>query len=160
MKILITDANILIDLLKTETDGSFFKLEYEIYTTLAVIIECNDKQQAILIRYIKAGRLTVYSFNAEDDEKIETLIKENRRLSPADCTVLYTTSKLEAILLTGDKKLRTTADRKKLEVRGILWVFDEMLKQKVIDKMTYKQKLTELKKINRWLPEDEFKKRL
>ena len=137
MKVLITDANILIDLLKTETEGSFFKLEHEIYTTLAVIIECDDKQQAILNRYIKAGSLRVHKFTAEDDENIEALILENRRLSPADCTVFYLTRKLNATLLTGDGALRKKGEGLNLEVCGIFWVFDEILRQKIIDKVNY-----------------------
>lgn len=53
MKILITDANILIDLLKTDTIKEFFELEYEVYTTQAIINECNDNQQKVLQRFIK-----------------------------------------------------------------------------------------------------------
>lgn len=160
MNILVTDANILIDLLKTESEGSFFSLEQEIYTTLAVIIECDDKQQEILNEYIKTERLRIYKLKPEDDEKIEDIILNNRRLSPADCSVLYITTKLEAILLTGDSTLRKKAENIKQQVCGIFWVFDEMLKQKVIDKIIYKRKLTKLKEVNRWLPEDEFGKRL
>ncbi len=160
IKILITDANILIDLLKTGAAESFFKLEYEIYTTLAVIIECNNKQQVVLNRHIKAGRLRVNSFNTEDDEKIEILIKRYPGLSSADCSVFYTANKLKAILLTGDRKLKKTAEEEKIEVRGIFWIFDEMLKQKIIEKTTFKQKLMKLKEVNRWLPEGEFGKRI
>lgn len=68
--------------------------------------------------------------------------------------------KLDAILLTGDRKLKSVARGGKIEVRGIFWVFDEMLRQKVIEKKEYKVKLTQLKEINRWLPEDEFKVRI
>jgi rRNA maturation endonuclease Nob1 len=160
MKILITDANILIDLLKTDSTDPFFKLKYEIYATLAVIFECDDEQQTTLQKYIKAGRLFVYSLNTEEEERVEKLFKENAGLSFADCTVFYTADKLKATLLTGDKKLRTEVEGKNIEVRGILWVFDEMLKQKVIEKKEYRQKLIKLKEVNKRLPEDELKKRL
>lgn len=41
-----------------------------------------------------------------------------------------------------------------------MYIFDEMLNQKVIGKSEFNAKLAKLKSINRWLPEDEFKKRI
>lgn len=66
---------------------------------------------------------------------------------------------MNAVLLTGDRKLKMVTQSDYIEVRGIFWVFDEMLKQKVLDKKEYSQKLLKLKDVNRWLPEDEFGKR-
>lgn len=160
MKVLITDANILIDLLKTETISRFFKLDYEIHTTQSVINECDDEQQEVLNRHIRGGRLLIFSMGANDDDHIEYLLGENPGLSHADCTVLYVARNLDAILLTGDRKLRSVTLVYNIEVRGIFWVFDEMLKQKIIEKKVYIKKLLRLKEVNRWLPEDEFKKRL
>jgi predicted nucleic acid-binding protein len=159
MKVLITDANILIDLLKTEVIGRFFRLKYEIHTTHAVIEECNEDQQKLLNKHINSGKLSILPMNTEDDDLVESLLGENPGLSHADCTVLHAAKSLQAILLTGDRKLRMVTLDSKLEVRGIFWVFDEMLKQKVMEKKEYTQKLSKLKEINRWLPEDEFKKR-
>lgn len=66
---------------------------------------------------------------------------------------------LKAVLLSGDQKLRTVSMDAKLQVKGIFWVFDEMLKHKVLDKKMYKTKLSELKEVNQWLPQGEFKRR-
>jgi predicted nucleic acid-binding protein len=159
MKVLITDANILIDLLKTETVGCFFKLKCEVHTTRAVFDECNEDQRRVLNKYSKSGRLSVYTLQVEDDSHVESLLQLHPYLSFADCSVLHVADKLDAVLLTGDRKLKTVAQAGKVEVRGIFWVFDEMLKQKVIEKKEYSLKLAKLKDINRWLPEDEFKKR-
>ncbi len=160
MKVLITDANILIDLLKTGTESCFFKMKYEVLTTRAVFEECNEEQQKVLSKYSKTGRLSVHTLRAEGDSCIESLIQLYPFLSFADCSVLYVGESLKAVLLTGDRRLKSVAHDRKVEVRGIFWVFDEMLKQKVITKKKYSLKLAKLKDINRWLPEDEFKSRI
>jgi len=67
---------------------------------------------------------------------------------------------IEAILLAGDRKLKSVAQGGNIEVRVIFCMFDEMLNQKVIGKSEFKTKLAKLKSINRRLPEDEFKKRI
>jgi len=160
MKVLITDANILIDLLKTETADGFFKLACEILTTQAVVDECNDDQQKVLLKHVRGGRLSIYHLSVEDDDLVERLLVANNGLSYADCTILHVVKSMNAVLLTGDRKLRVVTQSDDIEVRGIFWVFDEMLKQKVLDKREYSQKLLKLKDINRWLPEDEFLHRL
>ncbi len=160
MKVLITDANILIDLLKTGSDDYFFKLDFEIYTTQAVIDECNDVQRKVLFKHIGSGCLSIFHLQDEDDEIIESMLMANRSLSYADCTVLHAAVSLSAVLLTGDRDLRSTSRMKDIEVRGIFWVFDELLKYKVVDSREYRQKLLKLKDVNQWLPEEEFDHRL
>jgi len=159
MKLLITDANILIDLLKTDTIKEFFKLEYEIYTTQSIINECNDSQQKVLQRYIKAGKLSIYSFTKNDEAEVEKLYHDHKYLSYPDCSVFYVSGLIKAVLLSGDQKLRSVSMDAGIQVRGIFWVFDEMLKYKILDKKVYKAKLSELREVNQWLPQGEFKKR-
>jgi len=159
MKLLITDANILIDLLKTNTIKEFFILEYEVYTTQAIINECNDSQQKVLQGFIKKGKLSIYGFNQNDEAEVEKLYHLHKYLSFPDCSVLYVSGLLKAVLLTGDQKLRSVSSDEHIQVRGIFWVFDEMLKCKIVDKKMYKAKLSELKEVNQWLPQGEFKKR-
>jgi predicted nucleic acid-binding protein len=159
MKLLIHDANILIDLIKTESIGQFFSLEYEMITTLAVIEELNDDQQIIIAELRESSRLKIRSISEKEDEIIEGLLTQNPALSYPDCTVFYSAQVLQATLLTGDKKLRSCAEEKGIDVRGIFWIFDEMLKAKQFTRSEYKEKLSKLKMINRRLPEDEFEKR-
>lgn len=160
MKVLITDANIFIDLLKTASDELFFKLDYDMFTTQAVIDECNDVQRKVLFKHIGSGRLSIFHLQSEDDEVIESMVLAHGGLSYADCTVLHAASSLKAVLLTGDRDLRKTTQRNDIEVRGIFWIFDEMLKQKIFDNREYKQKLLKLKDVNQWLPKEEFEHRL
>jgi hypothetical protein len=45
-------------------------------------------------------------------------------------------------------------------VHGILWVFESMISEKLIKPKKAIEKLTELMKINTWLPMDECHKRI
>jgi predicted nucleic acid-binding protein len=119
MKVLVTDANILIDLLKTEAADGFFKLACEILTTQAVLDECNDDQQKVLLKHVRAGRLSIYHLSVEDDELVERLLVVNNGLSYADCTILHAVKSMNAVLLTGDRKLRLVTQNDDIEVKGI-----------------------------------------
>ena len=159
MKLLIHDANILIDLIKTESIGQFFSLNYEMITTLAVIEELNDDQQIIIAELRESSRLKIRSISEKEDEIIEGLLTQYPAISYPDCTVFYSAQSIQATLLTGDKKLRNCAEEKGIDVRGIFWIFDEMLEQKKISRTDYKGKLAKLEMINRRLPKEEFDKR-
>ena len=66
--------------------------------------------------------------------------------------------KLSGALLTGDGKLRKQAAKDGLEVRGILFIFDELLKQKLIGFKVAIEKITTLYQINNRLPKKEIDK--
>ncbi len=63
-------------------------------------------------------------------------------------------------LLTGDAALRKHAEQNKIMVHGILWVFDELVDQRIITRIQAHDKLTRLLSINPRLPGVECKKRL
>lgn len=159
MKLLIHDANILIDLIKTESIRQFFSLDCEMVTTNAVIQELRADQQQELKGLITERRLSICEIKEKEDELITGLLQQNPALSYPDCTVLYVAREMAATLLTGDRALRKCANTHGIEVCGIFWAFDEMLQKKKLSKSEYKQKLSLLKNINRRLPEEEFEKR-
>lgn len=159
MKLLIHDANILIDLIKTESVSQFFSLEYEMITTNAVLQELRADQRCVLDVVISSRKLTIREIEGKEDDCIITLVERNPALSYPDCTVLYVAEVMMATLLTGDQKLRTCAKDRGIEVSGIFWAFDEMLIKKKLTRAEYKEKLTVLMRVNRWLPAEEFEKR-
>lgn len=63
-------------------------------------------------------------------------------------------------MLTGDNNLRKTAEKNGLTVKGILYIFDELLAQDIISKQIAHDKLTLLMTINTRLPQTEGKARL
>lgn len=63
-------------------------------------------------------------------------------------------------LLTGDRKLRNSAVNEGVEVRGIIYVFDELVANGIMTPSSAAEKLALLKSINPRLPESEIEKRL
>jgi len=159
MNLLIHDANILIDLIKTECVGHFFSLKYEMFTTSAVMGELDEEQQRILEQFIAENILKIRKFNDIEDEAIFKIYSNTPGISYPDATVYFASKDMGALLLTGDKKLRSVAESSGVDVKGIFWAFDEMKMNKALTVAEYKRKLEKLKEINRRLPMEEFEKR-
>lgn len=149
MRISIADANILIDILLLSLDKQFFNLPLDICTTKSVLLELKDSQQEVLDHYFKQNLLKI------DDSPINPELKFSRSLSIADQSVLSVAFSTKAILLTGDKPVRKWCHKHKIEVHGILWIFDQLLSNGIIDKENGANKLTKLMVINDRLPEEE-----
>ncbi len=158
-RVAISDANIFIDLLAFDLIPFLFTIEFEIVTTQEVFNELIVEQQTALMPYISAERLTIMKLNGPHFTEI-SLLQTSKRLSFADHTVLYWAEKLPAMVLTGDKLLREACERQKLEVHGILWLFDRFLDAGLFDKYTARNLLTELMQFNPWLPKEACIKKL
>ena len=81
-------------------------------------------------------------------------------LSLEDCSVLQLAIAKRAILLTGESTLRKCAKQAGIEAHGIIWLFDLMLMEGVIDSKTAASAMRRLLKTNPRLPVDECEKRL
>lgn len=161
MKVVINDANILIDLVKLQLLEKFIELEFELYTTDFILAELNELQRIPVEKLSQEGELTIITTTSEEDyESIFSLQANNSGVSFEDCSVWHYSNVLSGTLLTGDGKLRKQAKKHGLEVRGILYIFDQLLHQEII---TFERALIELKKLlqfNNRLPQFEIEKRL
>ena len=144
MKIIVNDANILIDLIKLGLLPHFFGLEFQFHVTVMVLSELITSQAEALAPYIDKGTLQVYEITSEDLGTIIKLTNQYPRLSNKDCSALHHATKLNALLITSDNQLRTTAQSVKLEVHGHLWVFDRMVAADTITGTRACEKLSEL----------------
>jgi predicted nucleic acid-binding protein len=160
MAIAVNDANIFIDLLEVDLIDTFFELKLDLHTTNLVLNELDYEQQLVIKKHIAKKRLKVKILN--DDELAELKEKEitSNKLSKQDVSVYAYAKELGAIILTSDRRLRIEAKSKGFEVHGILWVFETMMDEKLIKPKKAIEKLTELMKINTWLPMDDCHKRI
>lgn len=129
MILVIHDANVLIDLHTAKLLTVFFQLKFENHTTDFVV----DEIEQSITEFIKSKKLQVKSWNA--DELLELAIahaSQPKRISIQDCSVLLLTKKLGGILLTGDGNLRHCAEQSGVEVRGTLWIFDQLVDSKLL----------------------------
>lgn len=160
MKVVISDTNIFIDLLKIDLIDAFLQLPYEIQTTDFVLLEMNSEQASEIQKKIDNNRIMVNSANEKELDDINNLLKTKPTLSLEDMSVFYFAKMNNAIILTGDKTFRTFAEKKKMEVKGILWIFDEIEKGIIKERNVLAERLEKLTIINSRLPKDECGKRI
>ena len=132
MRIIVNDANILIDLVKLDILLHFFQLPFSFHTTDIIFDELDDEQQQILLPYIESEQLIVEGFNGEELVVIATLKEEKNQLSMEDCSAVFCAQKLEADLITSDKNLRNFAKTKAVTIRGHLWVLDMLFSHSIM----------------------------
>lgn len=157
MKLLINDANILIDIVKLEIVEAFFALDFDLHTTDFVLTELKEYQQEILV----STHLSIITTeSAEDFSSIFNLQELNKGLSFEDCSVWYYTRKLNGTLITGDGALRKKALLAGLDVKGIIFILEQIKIQKKFPIALCVEKLEALKLLNYRLPMLEIDKRL
>lgn len=160
MKIIVKDANVIFSLLDSDLMDLCLKLDYEVWTSDFVINEIEDTGQKKKIgKYIRNNKINVYAYSGEEVAEIFELSK-NRSLSDADCSVFLLTKIKRGILVSSDKALRTFAVSNGIEVRGIIWIIDELVKNKIIDPVIAAEKLEFIATKSMWLPAIEVESRI
>lgn len=162
MKLIVNDANILIDLVDLKLLPHFFQIECEFHTTELILAELLDEQQEALLPYIETGKLIVDIISEEDLAEIYTIRITKPALSEQDCSAFYQARKDEAALITSDNTLRKFAKKQDIEVHGHLWVFDKLVDNNIIGGKRASEKLTELCEVvnpKLGLPENECQRR-
>lgn len=161
MLLVISDANILIDLAQIEMLAVFTKLNFKLFTTDFILEELNQTQGVLVDELVFSKELVVIETNEiEDYYGITNLLNQTNGLSFEDCSVWYYSKKKNGTLLTGDAKLRREAEKDNVEVRGIIFVFDEIVKQNLLKPTEAALKISQLKQINPRLPINELDKRI
>ena len=100
MKLVVNDANILIDLVKLHMLPDFFALDLEFHTTALVLDELYDEQKEELQSYIDSGTLHVNELEAEEMMEVFDLQAQRPVLSPQDCSALFCAEKLGGALIS------------------------------------------------------------
>ena len=156
MEIVVNDANIFIDLHSVGLLDVFFRLPLYVHTVDFVVAEILDAGQKKAVKqHIEDGSLTVRSFNSDELSEILGLQSTARsNLSFTDCSVWYYARKNGYAMLTGDGRLRRKAEKDNVPVRGILYVFDQLVEEAVITPAVAADKLEELMSLNPRLPRD------
>jgi hypothetical protein len=156
MKLHINDANILMDIVKLDLTDAFLALGFDLYTTDFVFAEMESEQQALLA----SNTLVKLVANQEDMVVIFEMTEKHSGLSFEDCSTWYFAQKMEGILVTGDGKLRKKASASGVEVRGMIYIIEQIKEQKLLPVAACIEKLTLVKQINDRLPLDEINTRI
>lgn len=133
MKIVITDTNVLFDVIKIGALPEFFSLDYEICTTVFVIQEILPSPQKEMVEtFIRAKKLTVFGFSIEEVEEVINFNTGRDLKRFTDKSVIWKSLQLKCPMLTGDRKMREVAEKMGLEVHGSIWIIDELIGNNLI----------------------------
>lgn len=157
MKLLINDANILIDIAKLGLVDAFLSLDFDLHTTDFVFAELAVEQQNSL----SSERLKIISTENNDDfNAIIQLLNSHKGLSFEDCSVWHYAQKMSGTLITGDGILRKKVTNAGLEVKGIIFILEEIKNQNLLPIDVCIETLQALKSLNNRLPQHEIDKRI
>lgn len=162
MKILVNDTNIFIDLHSVGLLEEMCRLPYEIHTVDFVVAEIADAdQRRIFDELVAQGGIFIDGFTADEViEIVEEHSSVSGNLSIPDCSLCYFARKHNVPMLTGDRRLRRYAEEQSIEVHGILFIFDELVRHDIISTSMAADRLEELFAINARLPKTEIRNRI
>jgi len=155
--LLVSDANIFIDLERIGLLIEFSKLDIKISTSDFVFNELNEKQQML----VKSLSIEIYTLPAEELIKFFIEYQElgQVKISSQDYSIYYFAKKYKAYLLSNDKALRKFSNKKNIEVKGIFYILDLIIEQSELSKNDLHTSISLLLN-NSWLPKNEINIRL
>lgn len=156
MQLLISDANILIDLEEGELLDVFFQLPYRFSIPDILYYEELEAQHSHLLGLgLELGELT-----ADTMTYASGLIEQARGPSRNDCFALALARQENCPLLTGDRALRTLAHNNNVLFMGTIWVVEELVTKEIIDVDRARSAYTRMRNNDRRLPWDDAFERL
>ena len=163
-KIVVNDTNVFIDLLDVELLDCFFRLPWEIHTTDTVMLKLIKEGQHDAVRqFVDNKRLRVATFDSKQLMEIASMhskLQNDTNVSFTDCSVWYYAKSKHYPLLTGDRKLSSSASHDGVEVHGILYVFDALVEHGIIKANDTASRLRQLRLSNPRLPKEEVERRI
>lgn len=139
-----SDTNIWIDFDEINHTEHPFLLKHEYYISSASfedeLIQSDELKAALLAHGLRLTELTDEEFTLASHYR--TLY---RRLSLYDTFALSIAKCRSWILLTGDRPLRLAAESENVEVHGVIWIYDELLRQDRISSDEYHDEMFELR---------------
>ncbi|MCC6461373.1 MAG: hypothetical protein IT260_12940 [Saprospiraceae bacterium] len=156
-EIVIKDACIFFDLIDLGLLSSFYRLPFEVVTTLQVLGEITDEIQfAEVNSFIEMGHLQIDNFGLF--ETIALITETNKGISYVDASVLEAATRRNAAILSSDKSLRNESKRRDIVVHGLLWVLEELYNKEIISLDALLDKLEAYPIINNRAPKEEVEK--
>jgi len=120
MRITVKDASILIDLAEGDLLGLWFQLKVDTHTTDLVLREVKQETQwARVSAFVDAGLLQSHTSDAASILGMATFTESNG-ISLPDASGVLLARELEAVLLTGDRRMRLSAEAVEIETHGLL----------------------------------------
>ena len=148
MQLLISDANILIDLEEGALLQVFFQLPYQFCVPDILYYEELEEQHGHLLDL----GLGVRELGQESMIYADQIIQKFSGPSRNDLFALALARQEDCPLLTGDAKLRQAAEKEAVIVMGTLWAVEALVTHQIISKPQAEASYEKMKAAGRWLP--------
>lgn len=154
--LLISDANILIDMEVGELTDAMFNLPYE-YGTPTMLFEEELRQYHPDL--LKKG-LQLMELEPKSLQRMAALGQRYTGVSSYDLAALSLAEQVKVPLLTGDRKLRQVCFEENVDVRGTVWLVGETLRSGLITVEQADEAYQRMEADGSRLPSGEIKKQL
>ena len=158
-----SDTNIWIDFYEIRHVDHPFLLDFDYYLSSAAyedeLIKSDELREELLSSGLKLAEVTESEFATA-----QAFRNMYRKLSLYDALALSIAKSRSWTLLTGDRPLRNAAEHEGVRCHGVIWIYDELLRQNKINKDAYhdaiRTLLTAVREGRCRLPADELLKRI
>ncbi|BDX04624.1 PIN domain-containing protein [Planctobacterium marinum] len=147
-QLLISDANILIDMEEGELLDVMFQLPYEFAAPDILFAEELADEHA----HLPDLGLALREVSADSMMYAMQLTTRYTRASRNDCFALALAKQEQCPLLTGDMALRVAAEKEAAIVKGTIWLVSQLVVHQKIDIAQARQAYSLMKKNGRRLP--------
>jgi predicted nucleic acid-binding protein len=148
MLLLISDANILIDIEAGDLIAPMFSLGYQFAVPDVLFYEELEEQHSY---FLELG-LQVRGVDEKGIQRVLDLGRNYKKPSRNDLFALVLAEREKCPLLTGDAELRKAAEAEDLQVNGTLWLIEKMICEKRITTIVARAALKKMQNSGRRLP--------
>ena len=156
MQLLVSDANILIDLEEGALLVSMFSLDFQFIIPDILFFEELVELHAHFLDYGLEQR----TLSSESMIRAWEMAQIHKRPSRHDLFALSLAKQELCPLLTGDKDLKEAAEKEGVEVRGTIWLVEELVRTKRVSVNIAKSAYDKMEQSGRRLPWKKAKYRL
>lgn len=125
MRVAVKDANVFIDMELMGLFDLWTALGYQTLTTSMIEVELKRGGHAEALAYIATDHIEVLDPDTGEVEAFQLAL--DRGVSVQDASVLFVAIQRDALLLTGDKRLRMNAELLEVECHGSIWILDQLV---------------------------------
>ncbi len=150
MRLLISDANILMDVEVGDLVAPMFSLGYQFAVPDVLYYEELEGQHAHLLDM----GLQIRTLSGKSVERVQMLSQTYVKPGRNDLFALALAEFEKCPLLTGDAALRQAAEAKRVEVKGTVWLISEIVREQHITVAVARTALHKMRANGRRLPWD------
>lgn len=152
MRLLISDANILLDIEVGGLLSPMFSLDFQFAVPDLLYWEELQEQHSHLVEL----GLQLHPMSEKDLERVAALSQTYARASRNDLFALALAEVENCPLLTGDAALREAARNEQVIVKGTVWLVEQMITQQRITVAVARAAIQKMQSNKRWLPWEAF----